>query len=180
MSATFVAGGVSFNVGAIVTSPDGSAGSWVSRACPMTGVNSDVRGVTYMPDFNTWLITGQGVVHTIAKSTDGGQTWTGLGTSVFALRGNGVAWGQGKVVMMGEGVNSMAIFDGFAVLGLGLSTFDSFGFAAFYSNGQNRWVATGGGSNQIATSTDALTWTPVGSGIFAGGNVSILQFFLMS
>mgnify|MGYP000414378266 CR=1 FL=1 len=40
-------------------------------------------------------------------STDGGITWTGLGTTMFSVQGNGVSWTDALWVATGQGTNTI-------------------------------------------------------------------------
>jgi hypothetical protein len=47
------------------------------------------------------VAVGQGG-NSIATSTDGGITWTGLGTATFSVQGNGVAWNDVRWIATGQ------------------------------------------------------------------------------
>jgi hypothetical protein len=176
--ATFVAAGYDKdNFAVIFTSLDASPGSWTRRVCPISGFSTQVNGVGYSSVLKMWTAVGYSPVHTIATSVDDGVTWIGLGNKVFTFAAYGVGMGQGKIVTVGFGNNSIATStDGVTFIGQGISTFGGSGTGLYipagnnvaYSEAQNRWVAVGCCNNQIATSVDALSWTPVGNAIFSG------------
>ena len=120
------------------------------------------------------------VTHTLAKSTDGGISWTGLGTSTFTLGVTGVAYGEGNTwVAVGNGGNTIAYStnDGTSWTGVTNSPFTT-GRSVMYVKSWTyqtttypaRWVATGSGGNTIATSTDGITWIGGGLPVFSDFN----------
>jgi hypothetical protein len=164
--ATFIAVGFDGASGQISRSVDGV--SWnSSTTSPLT---TFARGIAYSPSLRMWIAVGTGASFNIASSADG-ETWLGVGSGVFGGTVYGVTWGQGMFVIMGSGmVNTMASFDGTTFSGQGNSIFNVAGIAAAFSSVQNRWVAVGGDTNQIATSLGpALNWTVVGGGMFGVG-----------
>ena len=44
----------------------------------------------------------------MATSTDGGITWTGLGTNTFSTRGNGIMWNDVRWIATGTSSNTIA------------------------------------------------------------------------
>ena len=118
------------------------------------------------------VAVGVGITNTIATSTNG-TSWTGLGTSIFTIGGNGVAWnGTDRWVAVGSGMNSIATSsNGTSWTGLGTSIF-TIGKGVAWNSSLSKWVAVGSGANSIATSSDGINWFPSSSGnsIINSGN----------
>jgi hypothetical protein len=121
------------------------------------------------------------VGNTLAKSTDGGISWTGLGTSTFTSGVTGVAYGEGNTwVAVGHGTNTIAYStnDGISWTGVGTFIFTTIGRSVIYvklwtyqgNTYPAMWVATGSGGNTIATSTDGITWVGGGVPVFSDLN----------
>lgn len=118
------------------------------------------RGIAY--GNGVWIATGQGTVNTLARSTDNGLTWSGVGRTLFTNTGFGVAFGDGKFVSVGFGSNTIGYStnNGLTwtpVVG-STSIFTTRGNSVLYANGI--WMAGGAGGNCIATSPDGINWTP--------------------
>jgi hypothetical protein len=111
-----------------------------------------------------WVAGGAGT-YPLAYSADG-INWTGVAIpSITSVRG--VAWGSKGWVALGEGDNTHArstdgttwIADNSAFLA---------GYGVIYANGV--YIGSGITSGGIATSVDAITWLPVGGGLFDSTN----------
>ena len=100
---------------------------------------------------------GEGT-NSIAYSSNG-LSWTGAGTSIFSIRGHGVAWNGTRWVAVGEGTNTLATStNGTSWTGSGTTMFDAFGSDVAWNG--SLWVAVGlGATHTIATSTDGINWT---------------------
>jgi hypothetical protein len=148
------------------------------------GVSHDGENIRLMGK-DIFTIAGHGVTHntkgvwvgfgcgtnTIAYTTDNGNTWVPLGTSVFSINCFDVSYdiSTGMWVAVGEGVNSIAYsHDGITWVGLGTSVFQTYGIGVHSNNG--RWVACGTGSNTVAYSIDGKTWVGLGSILSSRGN----------
>jgi hypothetical protein len=104
--------------------------------------------------------------NTIAYSYNG-IIWTGVGATILATTGLGLAWNGLMWVAGGNGGNSLAYsYDGITWTGLGNIS------PAIYTVAWNGsiWVAGGDSvSNSLLYSYDGLTWTGVGTSIFSQG-----------
>jgi hypothetical protein len=113
-----------------------------------------------------WVGVGSST-NTIAYSTDNGQTWTGIGITIFNTSGFGICWNGNIFVAVGtapssiaysnNGINWTSVISSPLIYGRGISW-----------NG-NKFVAVGNGSiNTIAWSDDGTSWTGVtGKTIFS-------------
>jgi hypothetical protein len=165
---TWVAVGLTTTANTIVKSTNnGLTWNGLGRSIFSTGGYAIAYGKN-----NIWVAGGQGT-NTLAKSTNNGDTWNGLGTSIFSTAVNGVAYDASNMwVAVGSGTNTIAYStnDGDSWTGITSSPF-SIGRSVMYVKPwtyqtvpySGRWVATGSGTNTIATSTDGITW--VGGGI---------------
>lgn len=95
----------------------------------------------------------------LASSADG-MTWTIRSASTFVSACFGLAYGNGRFVAAGFGVNTLAYSnDGVTWIGLGTSIFSQGNCVVFSGNA---WIAVGSGTNSIATSVDGITFTGQG------------------
>ena len=110
-----------------------------------------------------YVLTGSGT-NTLAISQDG-NTFQGLGTSIFSVEGLSAFYTGTRWLIGGDGsVNTLAYSnDGYNFTGLGKGTFSS-NCRCFAQNNTGRIVAGGGGGNVLAYSDDGgLTWNGLGS-----------------
>ncbi|NDB85259.1 MAG: hypothetical protein EB127_21540, partial [Alphaproteobacteria bacterium] len=133
--------------------------------------STEGRGVSW--NGIRWVAVGEGT-NTIAFTKPPlNDTFTGLGTSIFGTRGNGVIWGGNKFVASGAGGNTIAYSSD------GIVWFTPPSPLAFTTTCQNVcytglsssirtltpnqeiYIAVGSGTNTIAYSSDAVTWTAV-------------------
>lgn len=169
----------------ISTSSNGT--TWIGKSNNIftTTINSTINGGLSIAYGNGLWIAGGGrvsggvaVSHTLAKSTDGGDTWTGLGTSTFTSGVTGVAYGESNTwVAVGHGTNTIAYStnDGDSWTGVGTSIFTTIGRSVMYVKSWTyqgttypaRWIATGSGGNTIATSTNGINWVGGGVPVFS-------------
>ena len=117
------------------------------------------------------LALGSGT-NTLAYSTDGGNNWTGLGTTVLSSQANDATYGNGVWVAIG-GYTPASIaysYDGINWTN-GPYPF-SVGYGVHF--GDNLFVALGNttGGNSILTSTDGVNWTGRGTSIFTAYGTS--------
>jgi hypothetical protein len=154
-----VGGFIAAGTGGLIYSADGITWSVVST----------LFNIAYSVQTNgkQFIALGEGS-HSLAVSYDG-VSWTGLGTSIFSVKGTGVAYGLTTWVAVGEGIaNTIAVStDGLTWTGLGKSVFSTRGNAIFW-NGVN-FVATGEGINSVAYSVDGYNWTGLESNVFTAG-----------
>jgi hypothetical protein len=138
-----------------------------------TGLGSSIFTIGESADWNgtAWVAVGSGD-NNIAYSTNANaSTWTGIGKSGFIFTNSGydVRWVLNRWIALGRGTNNFittTVING------------SSGWAAVTTpptmaqgnaldwNGR-LIVAVGQGTNTIATSTDGLVWTGLGSTIFS-------------
>lgn len=114
------------------------------------------------------MATGWGT-NSLANSLDG-STWTGLGTSIFSA-GYTVAFGNGRFIAGGTGINTLAVSTdlGVSFRGLGSNLISPEVYSVYF--GAGLWIATGGlGPYTIATSDDGLTFIGQTSLEFRFGN----------
>ena len=117
--------------------------------------------------------------NTLAYSTNNGTTWTGLGTSIFTIQGNGICYGNSLYISTGNGspsllermvltgINTLAYSsNGTQWTGLGTSIFTLIGNNVIWSSSNNRFVAVGVGLNTVAYSSNGTQWTGLGTTIF--------------
>jgi len=109
-----------------------------------------------------WVSVGTGTSNTIATSLDGVH-WSGRGTYIFSVEGNGVDWSpqQKKYVAVGSGTNTVAT----SMDGIYWKRTTNAVFSGTRGNdikwGNGIWVAVGDSAssgNTIAYSSDAITW----------------------
>ena len=169
----------------ISTSSNGT--TWIGKSNNIftTTINSTTNGGLSIAYGNGLWIAGGGrvsggvaVSHTLAKSTDGGSSWTGLGTSTFTSGVTGVAYGESNTwVAVGHGTNTIAYSTnhGDTWTGVGASIFTTIGRSVMYVKSWTyqgttypaRWIATGSGGNTIATSTNGINWVGGGVPVFS-------------
>ena len=128
-----------------------------------------------------WVAVGQGT-NSIAWSDDG-KIWHGLGLSIFASFGQGIAYSEtlSRWVAGGSGTNTLGWSnDGKHWNGLGNSIIGNGVHGVVYNETLATWVAvgqanpTGTGKYTIAYSSDGVTWTGVAdTSIFAAGGSSV-------
>jgi hypothetical protein len=103
--------------------------------------------------------------NTIAYSDFQGSSslWTGLGTGIFSIQGNGGCWNGTRFVVGGSGsANTLAWSnDGVTWNGLGLTVHGTACNSVVW-NGV-RHVSVGRGTNTVAWSYDGVTWTGMGT-----------------
>ena len=117
-----------------------------------------------------WIMVGEGVNEVCYSSN--GISWTGVATGFSGGFGNGISMSSSsKIVAVGKGTSTQVIYstDG----GLTWSTASStiFGVTGAGKNiiwNGNIWVAVGGPTVSIATSSDGISWVSV-STKFSGG-----------
>ena len=102
------------------------------------------------------IIVGAGVDNTIAYSSSSLTTpedWTGLGTTLFSLSGNDIAFNGNMYVVVGEGsTHTLAYsFNGINWVGLNKVLFSVRG-NGICTNNNDLWVATGSSVNKIGYS----------------------------
>jgi hypothetical protein len=159
-------GGAALGSGKILSSTDGAL-TWTNVG---GGLGSySVLGVAY-DGVGLWMSgmnPGTGA-HTLGDSPDG-VTWTGRGKTVFSGLCNDMAYGGGRWIAVGQGINSIAYStDGGATwTGDGQSVFSRGNGIAY--DGVGRWLAVGqGATDTIAYSDDGgASWTGVGNSVFA-------------
>jgi hypothetical protein len=146
----------------LVTSTDGI--TWTARATPF-----DNTAFTVAWDGQLWLAgaAARSGSATMAMSTDG-TTWTTAGVTPFTIATLGLAWNGQLWVAVGAGGRGTGTTiarspDGISWVAsespFGTSTtIDNAGWGVAW-NGQ-MWVAVGNGTTALATSGDAVTWTP--------------------
>lgn len=172
----------------ISTSSNGT--TWIGKSNDIftTMINSTINGGLSIAYGNGLWIAGGGrvsggaaVTNTLAKSTDGGNTWAGLGTSTFTSGVTGIAYGESNTwVAVGHGTNTIAYSTdhGTTWTGVGDSIFTTIGRSVMYVKSWTyqgttypaRWVATGSGGNTIATSTNGINWVGGGLPVFSDFN----------
>ncbi len=109
-----------------------------------------------------WVAGGQGT-NTLAWSEDG-ESWNGLGDSIFSTRGFDVVWNGLIWVAVGQGTNSIAHSpDGKTWTGLGTPVFTN-GYGVCWNG--SLWVAGGYETNTLAWSEDGELWYGLGETIF--------------
>jgi len=120
----------------------------------------------------TWVAAGQGG-NTISYSTNNGQTWNGLGNTVFSVQGNSIAYSPSNLwVATGSGTGNTLAYSttGISWAGLGKSVFSTSGNYVTWNGVM--WVASGSGpgsnqGNTLAYSYDGNTWTGAGTYVFS-------------
>jgi hypothetical protein len=154
------------------TSVDGT--SIVAQTSPFT-----FAGYAIEYGNGVFVAVGRGGTDQIATSTDG-ITWTGRGSYFNGTDGAyGVAYdGTGRWVVVGYATpapNSIAYSDddGATWTGLGNSVFSILCRSVTYSATLSLWIATGRGTNCIATSPDGINWTGQGHDLFSTEGTSI-------
>ena len=151
---------VAVGVGSNTIASSTDADSWTGQG---NGVFSSAGyGVAYNGT-STYVAVGSGT-HTIAYSTTGGTSFTGVGSAIFTLNGRGVCWGTDKFVACGEGGSSLAYStNGIAWNPVAGSTTLATNFNAVAHNG-TIFMAVGNssGTANIATSPDGVVWTGLG------------------
>ena len=141
-----------------------------STGLPLTaGASSQPLWVATGSPYGT-TSTGLIIGNTLGYSRTG-QTWFGLGNTVFYTAGQFVAYNGVRWVAGGVGANTMAYSNnGINWIGLGSNLFSVKGIFAKW-NGYI-WVAVGQGGangNSLAWSSDGINWTGLGNGIFTYG-----------
>lgn len=160
---------IAATIGHILVSPNASDGSWIKRAD--SPFRTAARSAVFAPILNVWCAVGSGGNHTLALSYDDGLSWqgrlspcrserrgsdrlllctsltlldsaTGLGSTVFSVTGNGVAFGldsgNPRFVAVGEGGNSIATSaNGSVWTGLNTTVFFSAGNGVAFNSGAN-------------------------------------------
>jgi hypothetical protein len=107
-----------------------------------------------------WLALGTGI-NTLSVSYDG-NSWIGLGLTIFSVSGNAVAWNGSMWVAVGEGTNTVAYsYNGINWVGLGTTIFSLNGNGIIWDNNLSLWVAVGRGANTIAYSNNGIIWTSI-------------------
>jgi collagen type VII alpha len=130
--------------------------SWTSTPSPLT----TVYGLA-MSHYGIIVMVGQGT-DTAAYSTDGGLSWTGLGTSLFAVSGYAVTWNSrmfiatgasGVVQVSDDGIN-WAPVTGYLTNGLGVASNAEFGATQILSrfDAGSEHIIT----SQVNTQNDAV------------------------
>jgi len=114
---------------------------------------------------STWVAVGSGT-NTIAYSTDNGESWNGLGTTIFGAEGLEVCWNgelwvatgtsPGSIAYSNNGINWTPVTSSPLVTGVGVAW-----------NGSMFVAVGGGGVNTICWSNDGTVWTGVGKSIFS-------------
>ena len=138
--------------------------------------NKSVGSTILAPNFTTntgvttplWVLGGSGA-NTLAYSYNG-IVWIGLGKSIFATQGNGVAYSSsGTWVAVGSGTNTLAYSStGLSWTGLGTNVLQ---IGVMVTNNDVIWVA--GGSiqtsigNTVAYSYNGNTWFGAGNVVFS-------------
>ena len=110
-----------------------------------------------------YVLTGYGT-NTLAISQDG-NTFQGLGTSIFSVEGLSAFYTGTRWLVGGDGATNTLAYsnDGYNFTGLGKGTFSS-SCRCFAQNNTGRIVAGGGGGNSLAYSDDGgLTWNGLGT-----------------
>ncbi len=106
--------------------------------------------------------------NTIAYSNNG-LNWTGLGSTIFNVSGNGVAYNGIRWVTVGEGINTIAYSDdglNWTGLGSGPDTFIDRGNKVVWGN--NMFVSVGASQAvSIKYSYDGIKWFDSTTGIFS-------------
>jgi hypothetical protein len=129
--------------------------------------------VTYAPPSTlqsqqTLIAGGQAAsVFQLAYSSDAGTTLTSLPYVGFETATYGLAFGSSKWVAVGDGTTNTMIFSytGTVWYNLGKAVFSVKGLSVSWNG--SIWVATGEGTNTIATSADGITWTGKGATVFS-------------
>ena len=155
---------------AIVYSTDGmnwtasSDGTTIMGACTAVAYGNGL-----------WVAGGDGT-NTLAYSTDG-MTWTGSPSAIFdacdvvtyngkwmaagtgnqlAYSSDGISWTASVTIDIGTGVQGLAIRN-LGTAFVAQTAFDNDTYSSI-------WVASGGGTNQLAYSSDGIAWTVSDSG----------------
>jgi hypothetical protein len=129
--------------------------------------------VTYAPPSTlqsqeTLIAGGQAAsVFQLAYSSDAGATFTSLPYVGFETATYGLAYGSTKWVAVGDGTTNTMIMSYTGTLWYNLRkvVFSVKGLSVTWNG--SIWVATGEGTNTIATSADGITWDGKGAAVFS-------------
>ena len=102
------------------------------------------------------IVIGGGTTNRMAYSVDNGVKFNAL-TSPFTTQCNGLAYGNGKFIGVGQGSCTLSYsYNGKNWLANGATTFSIAGRGIAYSSTAGRWVAVGNAINSIASSTPSI------------------------
>lgn len=153
----------------------GSGVSMFDVRCNGLACNSERANRINFP-VNRIVACGNGASGSIVYSNNGALSWTSVNT-VLNTNAFGIAYGNNQYVAVGAGTVGFThcianSFNGvFWRRNFSASTvFSSNGRAVVYGS---RWVAVGEGSNTIASSTDADSWTGQGNSVFSSGGYGV-------
>ena|GEM_PF-2638617 len=121
---------------------------------------STIYNVVVQPTNPLWIAVGAGI-NTIAYSQDG-ISWTGLGTSIFSIQGNAVAYNGSMWIAVGQGSNTIAYSTNgtnWTAVSGSTSIFSTSGLCIAWNG--NVWIAGGSGTNTMAYSTNGINWTAI-------------------
>lgn len=175
----FIAGGYG-TVNTLGYSPDGFQWTGLGLTvfdnnCNGLGCNIERANRINFP-VNRIVGVGNGATGNIIYSNNSGVSWTNV-SSVLNTQAIGIAYGNNQYVAVGEGTSPFThcianSFNGvFWRPNFSASTiFASQGRAVVYGS---RWVAVGSGSNTIASSTDANTWTGQSNTVFSSAGYGV-------
>jgi len=125
-------------------------------------------------DSSFLLALGQGSSHSIAYSTDGGDTWTGLPRDVLTFEANAATYGNGKWVAFGGSSPASIAYSSDGINWTAAGYPFTRGYGVHFANGL--FVGLGNTTltnNSIVTSTDGITWTGRGANIFTSYGVCV-------
>jgi hypothetical protein len=108
------------------------------------------------------------------NNNSGGVTWTKVANSPFVKSVNGIAFGNGRFVAVGDDGKMAASTDGATWTAVSNNTFGTdYIYAIVW--GKDKFVA-GGAGGKMAYSTDGITWTAVENSTFGRRDISAIAW----
>jgi len=132
--------------------------------------NSDISGGGNCVMWNgkKWIAGGSGLTYSMAYSSDG-LNWNIIpGSNVFSTYAYGLVWCSARYVATGRGATNTLAWsaDGDTWIGLGKTTFTTYGRGIAWNKSNCTWVAAGCGGNTLAYSREGIVWTGCGTNVF--------------
>jgi len=130
-----------------------------------TVIAGDLRIQSGGVDTSFVLALGNGS-HSIAYSTDGGNSWTGLPEDVLTNQANDAAYGNGMWVAIGGYNPASVAYSSDGINWTGAAYPFTVGYGVHFGNGLFVGLGNTTSGNSIITSPDGINWTGRGDTIF--------------